>query len=219
MGLPRRIRQLAEKADSLENMHHYPLNIILLGDPASGKGTQAARLVKKYGFYDLDMGKEVRKPAMKARFDYKGTTAVGKLAPTAVVRNIFRRVIQETPPRQGILFNGTPKMIGEAKLIAGWLQQYKREDLLVIYLRIPASETLRRTQKRREYVRGKLVKRDDDAERALKNRWRYYKTQISRVVAFFKKKYPFREISGIGSRAEVWKRIQRVIASNTISSY
>ena len=54
-----------------------PFNLILLGDPASGKGTQAVRLVKKYRFYDLDMGHEVRKPAAREQFDFAETTAVG----------------------------------------------------------------------------------------------------------------------------------------------
>jgi adenylate kinase family enzyme len=70
-----------------------PFNLILLGDPASGKGTQAKRLVKKYHFYDLDMGREVRKPTALAQYDYAHTTAIGHLTPTGVVRNIFIRVI------------------------------------------------------------------------------------------------------------------------------
>ncbi len=188
-----------------------PFNLILLGDPASGKGTQAARLVKKYHFYDFDMGKEVRKPSMRVRYDYAGTTAIGKLTPTAVARNILRRVIRTTPRRQGILFNGHPKMIGEAKLATRWLERCGRSEPLVIYLRIPASEKFHRARKRREYMRGKFVKRDDDAERALENRKQYYKKQISRVVAFFKEKYGVKRISGKGSRKEVWLRIVAVV--------
>jgi len=68
-----------------------PFNIILLGDPASGKATQAKRLIKKYHLYNLDMGKEVKKPAVKARYDYARTTAIGNLTPTVVVRDIFKK--------------------------------------------------------------------------------------------------------------------------------
>ena len=183
-------------------MEKKPLNLILLGDPASGKATQAARLVRKYHFYDFDMGREVKKPAVRARYDYAGITAHGNLTPTAIVREILRRTIRTVPQRRGILFDGHPKMIGEAKLVAKWLKQYKRSDPFVLYLSIPTAEKLRRAKKR---------KRDDDSTRALKNRRRYYKDQVARVVAFFKKKYAFRKISGMGSRAEVWTRIAAAI--------
>ncbi len=188
-----------------------PFNLILLGDPASGKATQAARLVKKYSFYDFDMGRELRKPTVRRRFDYARTAGMGKLTPTWLVRDIHRHVIRAVPRGQGILFDGTPKMIGEAKLVARLLRQHKRSDPKVIYLSVPMSETIKRAEKRREYAGGKLIKRSDDRERAIKNRRRYYAEQVTRVVAFFKKKYVFKKISGLGTRAEVWKRIAAAV--------
>ncbi len=188
-----------------------PFNLILLGDPASGKGTQAARLIKKYHFYNLDMGNEVRKPAVISQYDYAKTTAIGKLTPTAVVGNIFKKVIAATPARQGILFNGTPKMINEAKLVVRELARAKRSDPLVVYLSIPAGEMFRRAEKRRERMNGKLVKRDDDSVSALRNRQRYYKEQVSRVVAFFGERYIVKNISGMGTEAAVEKKIEAAI--------
>jgi adenylate kinase family enzyme len=179
-----------------------PFNLILLGDPASGKGTQAARLAKKYHFYDLDMGHEVRKPAALAQYDYARTTALGHLTPTAVVRNIFKRVIAATPAGKGILFNGNPKMINEAKLVARLLARAKRADPLVIYLRIPAREMFKRADRRN---------RDDDSARALRNRQKYYKEQITRVVAFFGERYTVKTISGMGTEAAVEKKIEAAI--------
>jgi adenylate kinase len=188
-----------------------PFNIILLGDPASGKATQADKLAREYRMYDLDMGKEVKKPAALAQYDYAHTTAIGKLTPTVVVRKIFENAIGSVPTTQGIIFNGTPKMINEAKLVARLLKQNKRSDPLFIYLHISTTETLRRALKRREYINGKLVKRDDDSERALRNRRRYYKEQVAHVVEFFKERYEFKKISGVGSKAEVATRIGTVI--------
>lgn len=179
-----------------------PFNLILLGDPASGKGTQAARLAKKYRLYNLDMGREVRKPAARAQFDYAKTTAVGKLTPTAIVRGIFTRVIAGMPTRRGILFNGTPKMINEAKLVTRELARSRRADPLVIYLHIPASEIYKRAGKRQ---------REDDSARALRNRQRYYREQISRVVAFFDNTYSVKRISGMGTKAAVQKKIEASI--------
>lgn len=190
-----------------------PFNLILLGDPASGKATQAAKLAKKYDLYNFDMGDEVRKPAVRAKFDYAKTTGIGKLTPTAIVRDILKRVIRTLPVTQGILFNGHPKMIGEARLVAKWLEESERRDPLVIYLHIPTAEILRRATGRVVYIDGKVMKRDDDTERALANRRAYYREQVSQTVAFFKKRYALKNISGIGSEAEVLKRITAAIAA------
>jgi adenylate kinase len=188
-----------------------PFNLILLGDPASGKGTHSEQLVRKYPMYNFDMGHEVRKPAVRKKFDFTKTTGAGKLTPTDIVRDILQRTIRSAPANRGILFNGHPKMIGEARLVAKWLREADRSDPLVIYLTIPAAESLRRVRNRIAVVGGKAVKRDDDTERALINRRKYYREQVALVVAFFKKKYTFRKISSLGSEAEVERRIVAVI--------
>lgn len=198
---------LRSKKSGTKSMPRSDFNLILLGDPASGKATQAARLAKRYHLYDFDMGREVRKPAVRAKFDFAKTTGKGKLTPTGIVRDILHRTIRATPAGRGILFNGTPKMIGEARLAAKWLREYHRSDPLVLYVSIPLRETLARAEKRWARVGGKFVKRDDDTVVAIMNRRKYYREQVSQVVKFFKKKYQFKKISGIGSEAEVAKRI------------
>jgi adenylate kinase len=178
------------------------MNIILLGDPASGKGTQAVRLAKKYNLLNFDMGHEVRKPAIRAKFDFAKTTGSGKLTPTSIVRDILHRVIRTAPRARGILFNGHPKMIGEARLAAKWLAEYHREDPIVLYLHIPTSEILRRAAKR---------DRQDDSRQALINRRRYYRDQVARTIVFFKRRYRFKKVSGMGTEAEVAKRIAAAV--------
>ena len=114
------------------------------------------------------------------------------------------------PPAKGILFDGTPKMIGEATLVYKWMHQTgrKNEDTLFLYLRISMSEVQRRIFKRYAVVNGKRVKRTDDSLKALRNRWKYYREYVSATVDFFRKKYVFKSVSGLGSRAEVHKRLQ-----------
>jgi len=178
-------------------------NIILLGDPASGKATHGQVIAKKYRMYDLDMGRELRglehNRALRKKYKLDKTLDKGKLTPTALVRQLLKDKIHNTPKHQGILFNGTPKMLGEAKLVAKWLKQERRRDPLVIYLSIPLKETMRRMTGRKTYFKGKFSKRPDDNNHALKNRIAYYKKNISEVVKFFKTKYVFKKISGLGS--------------------
>lgn len=191
------------------------LNIILLGDPAAGKATHGKFLAKKFRLYDLDMGKELRSlehnKALRKKYNLGKTLDSGRLTPTALVRNLLRDRIIATPKLQGILFDGTPKMLGEAKLVAKWLKQEKRGNVLFIYLSIPLKETMRRMTSRKTYFRGKFSKRPDDNNKALKNRIAYYKKNISEVVKYFKTKYPFVKISTMGSVGQARNRISKAL--------
>jgi adenylate kinase len=188
-----------------------PLNIILLGDPAAGKATHGKALVKKYHLYDLDMGHELRalerNPILKKKYRLGRTLDSGKLTPTQLVRKLLHDRIQTTPKTQGILFNGTPKMLGEAELVTKWLKQKKRNRILFIYLSIPLKETIHRMTSRNTYFRGKFSKRPDDNDQALRNRLAYYKKNISEVVNFFKQRYPFIKISTLGTIPMAKKRL------------
>ncbi len=200
------------------NVMQGPLNIILLGDPAAGKATQAAYLVKKYPLYDLDMGKELRQlqardPKMRKLMEK--TYNKGHVTQTEIVRKIFQQKIFTTPKSKGILFDGNPKQIGEAQLIYRWLKEQGRDRCILIYLSIPMAETCKRMRNRVEYFKGKFSKRADDNEAALKNRVKYYHKNIAGVLKFFKAKYPFKQISGLGSRDEVRKRIVEFISKFT----
>ena len=192
---------------------HYPLNIILLGDPAAGKATHGKFLAKKFRLYDLDMGKELRSlehnHQLRKKYKLDKTLDKGKLTPTELVRNLLHHRIHNTPKNQGILFDGTPKMLGEAKLVAKWLKQEKRDRVLFIYLSIPILETIRRMTSRKTYFKGKFSKRPDDNNQALKNRIDYYQKNIKQVVAYFKKLYPYINIPTMGSVSEARKRINK----------
>jgi adenylate kinase family enzyme len=193
----------------MKNQH--PLNIILLGDPAAGKATHGEFLAAKYKLYDLDMGRELRglehNKKLRVKYNLDKTLDSGKLTPTELVRSLLHDKIHSTSKNRGILFNGTPKMLGEAKLVAKWLKLEKRGNVLFIYLSIPPKEIIRRMTARKTYFRGKFSKRPDDNNKALKNRIAYYKKNISEVVAYFKKLYPFVKISTMGTIPEARKRI------------
>lgn len=195
--------------------NYQPLNIILLGDPAAGKATHGKYLAKKYRLYDLDMGRELRalehNKKLRQKYKLDKTLNKGKLTPTEPVRKLLYHRIRNTPKNHGILFDGTPKMLGEAKLVSQWLKQEKRESVLFIYLSIPLKETMRRMTGRKSYFKGKFSKRPDDNNRALKNRIAYYKKNITGVVKFFKQRYPFIKISTLGSIPAAKKRLLKKI--------
>lgn len=191
-----------------------PSNLILLGDPAAGKATHARMLLQSRPMLDLDMGKELRRmQKQRARKALTRTLDQGKLTPTQIVRKILHEKIVNAPKHQGILFDGTPKMVGEAKLVHKWLKQQKRQDPVVVYLYIPMHETVKRMRHREEYFKGKFSKRADDNVRALKNRVAYYRHNIREVVKFFKTQYQYKKISSVGSKKQVHDRLMKYLKS------
>lgn len=194
-----------------------PLNVILLGDPAAGKATHAVYLCKRFNMYDLDMGRELRiikNQKSKIKTILKNTLDKGKLTPTKIVRRILHEKIHSTPKNKGILFDGTPKMIGEAKLVAKWLKKEGRTDPLVVYLSIPITETVRRMTERKEDFAGKFGRRTDDTPQALKERVKYYRTNIKAVVKFFKTIYPFKKISSVDPVPKVRKVLVKLLSDH-----
>lgn len=194
-----------------------PLNIILLGDPAAGKATQASLLAKQLPLYDFDMGKELRilkrkDPQVKKLLE--GTYDKGNLTQTDLVRSIHKNKILSAPKNKGILFDGTPKMVGEARLIEKWLKQTGRTKVIFIYLSIPMTETVKRMTGRVEYFKGKFSKRADDNVQALQNRVKYYRKNVAAVITFFKQRHPYKKISGLGTTDEVRKRIVDFISKH-----
>ena len=133
----------------------------------------------------------------------------GKLTPTVLARRIMRETLDRVPRSRGILFDGHPKMLGEAKLMAHQLGTQRRADPLVVYLSIPFSEVVRRAEKRG---------RSDDQPNALRNRIAYYRVHMAAAVRFYRRRYAFRKVSGIGTRDAVFARLRKVIDAYSASS-
>lgn len=192
----------------------FVFNLILLGDPGAGKATQASYFAKKYRMLDFDMGRSLtllRERSAKVDAMQKRTADKGMLSPTKIVRAINQRVVLECPAVKGILFDGHPKMLGEAKQIAKLLRDTKRTKPLVLYLKIPLSEMVKRIQGRKGYFHTKFSHRPDDTKAALHNRAKYYRKNIAEVIDFFQHQYTFAHIDGLGTRAQVRTRIQKAI--------
>ena len=203
------------------NAPNKPLTIVLIGDPAAGKATQAAFLAKQYHLYDFDMGKEINvRRAKDKKFDalLKKNTDKGRLTPANEVKQILKQVISGAPKSKGILFDGHPKMLTETKFALQELKRAGRANPIVIYLSIPLSETVKRMRDRNGYFAGKFGKRADDSDAALKNRVRYYRINIAAVIKFWSAKYPYAKINGLGTVRQVRGRVMKALESLVIDN-
>lgn len=190
------------------------LNLILLGDPGAGKATQAEYFAKKYKMFDFDMGRELtllRDRSQKASETLRKNYDKGNLAPTNMVRGIIKEKFATLPKSKGILFDGHPKMLGEAKIIHGLLNKTGRTKPLVLYLRIPQDEVIKRVLKRKGYRNTKFSTRLMDTKSGLRNRAKYYRKNIAEVVEFFRNNYIYANIDGMGTRRQVRARLQKAV--------
>ena len=205
-------------------------NIIFLGRSGSGKGTQAELLMKKFALANIDTGDILRRLAKKN--DKFGKTVLetishGKLVPIWMVIYCWLDQLLKIPSKKGIIMEGSPRQLEEAKTLEEVFSWLGRENFRVVYLQTSAKEGTRRLLTRRicskcgkefslnftpnlkncSHCGGKLIRRKDDYPKAIKNRMLFFQKKILPVINYFRKKKMVIEVNGEGSVQEIHKRI------------
>ncbi len=205
-------------------------NIIFLGRSGSGKGTQAELLMKKFALANIDTGDILRK--LTKRNDKFGKTVLetishGKLVPIWLVIYCWLGQLLKIPSKKGIIMEGSPRLLEEAKILEEVFSWLGRENFKVVYLQTSAKEVTQRLLTRRicskcgkefslnftpnlkncSHCGGKLIRRKDDYPKAIKNRMLFFQKKILPVINYFRKKKMVVEVNGEGSVQEIHKRI------------
>ena len=205
-------------------------NIIFLGRSGSGKGTQAELLMKKFALANIDTGDILRK--LTKRSDKFGKTVLktishGKLVPIWLVIYCWLDQLLKIPSKKGIIMEGSPRQLEEAKTLEEVFSWLGRENFKVVYLQTSAKEVTQRLLTRRicskcgkEFSLNftpnlkkcsscgcKLIRRKDDYPKAIKNRMLFFQKKILPVINYFRKKRIVVEVNGEGSVEEIHKRI------------
>ncbi|MDD5760540.1 MAG: nucleoside monophosphate kinase [Candidatus Pacebacteria bacterium] len=206
------------------------LNIILLGRSGSGKGTQAELLSKKFSLVNIDSGDILRELAKRKDQFGKNileTITQGKLVPLWLVIYCWLDKFLNLSPKQGIIMEGSPRLLEEAKILEEVLSWFGRKKLIVIYLETSEKEVTNRLLNRRicsqchkefsliltpglkkcSHCGGKLIRRPDDYPRAIKNRMLFFKKNIIPVINYFHKKNMLIKVKGEGSVMEIHQNI------------
>ncbi len=189
------------------------MHVVFLGPPACGKGTQAEVLVKKYGFHHLSTGDLLRKESASGSElgnQLKVTLEKGALAPTELVNKAIKKDIEKYS-ENSILFDGYPRKVDQALFLDQILSETNGKIEKVFYFDIDAEELLQRILNRitckdcgavynlqtnppkKEGVCDScagtnLVKRNDDNEAILKNRFKYFLEETSVLKDFYQKR-------------------------------
>jgi adenylate kinase len=157
------------------------LQLIVLGPPGAGKGTQASRLAERFGLVRIGPGEILRQ---KAQADspsgqrIRAVMAAGELAPDELIDELVRERLEALSPGQGFVLDGYPRTAAEAETLHQTLAQLGRLDRrpLVVWLEVTREELLRRLRRRRQ-VEG----RADDTEEAVARRIATHKASAGSV--------------------------------------
>lgn len=201
---------MPQKKSSTRNPE--PLNIFLIGSPGAGKATQAKFLAKKYGLVDFDMGVEQEKQRKKDKdLDklFKKVVDTGKMNKSKVYLQMVEAFLDRTHSSRSILFDGHPKKPKEVKSVFSILTKLGRTRRVCVFLEVPWEEAVKRNLKRGGYVKGK--KRADDDPEVIEVRYYNAYAQVQLAKEVYKKLYPFAVVDGLGTIAQVAKRVDQAV--------
>jgi adenylate kinase len=177
------------------------MRLILLGPPGAGKGTQAQRLVEKYGIIQLSTGDMLR-AAVKAEtptgLQVKDIMARGDLCPDSLVVEAVADRISQPDAHRGFILDGFPRTVAQAEALDRMLQEKGLELDAVVELKVDEAILLQRIEKRvaEMAARGEPLRSDDNAE-ALKKRLDAYRGQTAPLVGYYSGKGMLRTIDGM----------------------
>ena len=185
-------------------------NLILLGPPGAGKGTQASRIVEEYGVPHISTGDILRaavKNQTRMGLEAKKFMDAGELVPDSVVIGIVKDRLQEPDTAKGFLMDGFPRTIPQAEALDAALDDLGRAVTKTLVLLVDEELLIRRLTGRRicrscqtpfhvEFNRakvdgvcdkcgGELYQRDDDTEATVRNRLEVYRNQTEPLIGYY----------------------------------
>lgn len=212
------------------------MRLILLGPPGAGKGTQAKRLVEKYGIPQISTGDMLR-AALKAgtELGLKAKTYMdaGKLVPDEVVIGLIEERIKEADCKNGFMLDGFPRTVAQADALSAVMAKSSLKLDHVVSIDVANEELVLRLTGRRtcracgagfhvsfdppkkegvcDKCGGELYQRDDDSEATIRNRLKVYGDQTEPLIAYYKKAGLLRPIDGTGSIEDIFGRVTAVL--------
>lgn len=197
------------------------MNIILMGLPGAGKGTQASEIVKKFPIPHISTGDMFRK-AIKDETDLgkeaKSYMDRGELVPDEVTVGIVKERISEDDAKKGFLLDGFPRTIEQAEALNSIMSELDREIDAVINIEVPEEELMNRLTGRRicekcgttyhlvfnppkvdgicDIDGGKLYQREDDNPETVSNRLSVNVKQSKPILEYYNEKGVLKNIDG-----------------------
>jgi adenylate kinase len=193
------------------------MRLILLGPPGSGKGTQAQRLIHRYGIVQLSTGEMLRAAAAAETpigLQAKDIMAAGGLVPDEVVVGIISDRIDQPDAKKGFILDGFPRTVPQAEALDELLKRKHLKLDAVIELRVNESALLERVERRAEETRarGEEVRLDDTPE-VLTKRLASYRAQTEPLIHYYSERRKLLTVDGMMTIEHVTREINRILAA------
>jgi adenylate kinase len=193
------------------------MRLVLLGPPGAGKGTQAQRLVSKFGIVHLSSGEMLRAAAAAGTPDglrAKSLIDRGELVPDDMIVSIIADRIDRSDAKAGFILDGFPRTVPQAEALERLLAQRGVKLDAVVALVVNEGILLRRIEKRVADMkaRGEPLRADDNSE-VLRGRLAAYRTQTAPLIDHYAKKGLLRAVDGMASVEEVAAAIQDMLSA------
>jgi adenylate kinase len=214
------------------------LNLVLLGPPGSGKGTQGERLQEDFQLPYYATGDIIRaaiRDGTELGRKAKEYSDRGDLAPDELVIEIIVERINSKEAVDGFILDGFPRTIPQAEALDAELERLKRELTAVLLIEVPDDEVVRRLGGRRTCAKGghvfhvefdppknpdvcdidgsRLLIRDDDKPEVIRHRLEQYHSKTEPLISYYDEKGLLRRIDGSLSPDEVGDRIRALLAT------
>jgi len=193
------------------------MRLILLGPPGSGKGTQAQRLVQRYGIVQLSTGDMLR-AAVAAQtpvgIKAQHIMASGGLVPDDVVVGIISDRIDQPDAANGFILDGFPRTVPQAEALDELLKKKRMQLDAVIELRVNESALLQRVETRvaEMRARGEEVRVDDTPE-VLTKRLASYRALTEPLIHYYSERRKLLTVNGMMTIAHVTQEIYRILSA------
>lgn len=205
------------------------MRIVLLGAPASGKGTQAAFLEQRYGIPKIstgDMLRAARKAGTELGKEAERYMSAGQLVPDSVVIGLVAERLKDADTQQGFILDGFPRTVPQAEALEAALTAASSPLDCVLQIDVPRELLLERATGRRTDVRtgqiyhlkynppppdAQVEHRADDQEETVSKRLDAYEAITAALLPHYTQKNLLRRVDGTGSPAEVTERIVAVL--------
>lgn len=184
-------------------------NIVIFGAPGSGKGTQSALLVEKYGFKHISTGDVLRaeiKKGTELGKTAQGFIDNGQLIPDDLMISILAGVYDALCPCEGVIFDGFPRTVPQAEALKEMLAERGTEVAAMLELNVPDEMLMERL-----INRGKTSGRADDNEETIRKRLNVYNTQTAPLIAWYEAEGKRNAVKGYGPLEEINAALCQVI--------
>jgi adenylate kinase len=185
------------------------MNVVLLGAPGAGKGTQAKRIKEKYGIPHVSTGDMFR--AEKAAGSELGLKLqeymdAGRLVPDQLVLDIVSARLGQPDTEKGFLLDGFPRTAGQAEALASILASKSKPLDKVVYLKLSEAEAVNRL-----LGRAKTEGRSDDTPETIKKRMSVFNDLTEPLIAYYHAEGLLETINGEASVDEVAVAVAAVL--------